>query len=491
MSLLDRLLNPFIESRVARLLETVVLDEKGWSLLSDQASAKDLSLATHAEQQKQAWLAYTTSPLAKRQVKYTTSFLIGRGFKVTSVDPDVQAVIDEFTGDEENEWEVALRELANRWQIEGEVFLFLFINRLSGRTIMRDIESSEIQDVIIDSDDARKVIGYKRVYVVRTWDRTAQMYRTEPRIQFIYPGASVEGDENTILDVVFWKRPTVSTRKRGLSDLASHLYWLTQFKQLLDYRVILNKARAAFVWHQKVGGGPVEVENAKKAAEKPPKPGTVKTTSDKIEWEAVAPNVGGGDAEPDLRAVKLMIVAGSGLPEHVATGDASNANYASTAEAGFAHEKQVEDDQDLFAFYLKKLLRRVVRAKQEAGLLGAEFFYRDDDGNATDKPIPDRDLIQITFPEIRPQDPLKEASALQIDESQGWVSKETAASRRGYDWKLEKEKIDKERAERPAAGDQFGQGGEQGFMARITKELRLGQDDQAGGNAAGQGPAKP
>ncbi|MHB8928936.1 MAG: hypothetical protein ACYC9Q_15060, partial [Bacillota bacterium] len=309
----------------------------------------------------------------------------------------------------------------------------------------------------------------------------------------------------TILDVIMWKRPTVSTRRRGLSDLASHLYWLTQFKQLLDYRVILNKARAAFVWHQKVDGTQAEVEAAASKTGKPPKAGTVKTTSSKITWEALAPNVGGGDAEPDLRAVKLMVVAGSGLPEHVVTGDSSNANYASTAEAGFSHEKQVEDDQDTFAFYLKKLLRRVIKAKQDAGMLAIEFFYRDDDGNPTDKLIPDRDLIQITFPEIRPQDPLKEASALQIDESQGWVSKETAASKRGYDWKLEKEKIDKERAERQAAGEdgQTGQGDEHGYLARLAKELGLdqgqgnpppGQTTPPGGQVppkTGEEPAKP
>ena len=58
--------------------------------------------------------------------------------------------------------------------------------------------------------------------------------------------------------------------------------------------------------------------------------GTIIDTNENVKYEYLSPNVGAADVSPDGRAVLLCIAAGLCWPEFLVSGDASNANYAST-----------------------------------------------------------------------------------------------------------------------------------------------------------------
>ena len=63
----------------------------------------------------------------------------------------------------------------------------------------------------------------------------------------------------------------------------------------------------------------------------PPEPGSVIIHNESEIWSAVKPEISANDVESDGRAIRLMISAGAGLPEHYLA-DGGNANRAAAAE---------------------------------------------------------------------------------------------------------------------------------------------------------------
>lgn len=393
------------------------------------------------EIREQSWAAFVTNPIGKRQVKTLTSYLVGRGLSVSSLSKDAQRAIDRFVNEKENYWDMFVREESNRIQIDGEAFVILFINRYDGTVIARDVEPNEVKEIFTDPDDYKKIIGIKRAYTRRIPHEDFSGYRFEYIEEVIQPGLPDPRNRNIIRDFVYVKIPTVATMQRGIPDLASHLYWLKQFRGILDARVALNKFRAAYIWDVTIQGTPADVEDFRNKNSRPPKPGTIKIHNQSVTWEAKSPNIAAADAKDDIRSVKLMAVAGSGLPEHILTGDASNSNYSSTEQATLPFIKGVEDYQDLFEFFFKDLFGKVIYYGQRYGDIPKRLT--DENG----KEIDGDNLIVTTFPEIQPKDEAKQAQAIQVYDTLGLASKETLSTKAGFKWEHEKKKMEEEEAE--------------------------------------------
>jgi hypothetical protein len=213
---------------------------------------------------------------------------------------------------------------------------------------------------------------------------------------------------------------------------------LKQYRQLLDARINLNKMRASYIWDVSVDGTDTDVSNVRKANSKPPRPGTVKFHNAKVTWEPKSLNINAQDSESDIRAVKLMAVAGSGQPEYMVSGDASNANFASTQETTFSFLKCLEDYQDLFEYFIGSLLGKVCAYAQKYGAAPAQFL------NADGEEIKGNNLVNITFPETKPKDIEKLGRYLQTLQLMQIASNETLAGMAGIDWKTEKPKLESE-----------------------------------------------
>jgi hypothetical protein len=69
----------------------------------------------------------------------------------------------------------------------------------------------------------------------------------------------------------------------------------------------------------------------------------------------------------------------------------------------------------------------------------------------------------VVWPDTLPENETEEVQGLQFDLGAGIVSKQTAARDRGYDWEVEQERMDEERAGEGSLGElflrQFEQGG--------------------------------
>ena len=199
--------------------------------------------------------------------------------------------------------------------------------------------------------------------------------------------------------------------------------------------------RASYIWDVSVDGTDTDVSNVRKANSKPPRPGTVKFHNAKVTWEPKSLNINAQDSESDIRAVKLMTVAGSGQPEYMVSGDASNANFASTQETTLSFLKCLEDYQDLFEYFLGTLFKKVFYYAQKYG--EAPDIFTDPNGEE----IPMNSLVSVTFPETKPKDIEKLGRYLQTLQLMGIASDETLASMAGIDWQSEKIKLEKESLE--------------------------------------------
>lgn len=417
--------------------ESIDSEDSGYTKLGDD-DGKNLDINYLKEIREEAWKAFLTNPLAKRQVRNITSYLVGRGLKITSPSEDAQEIIDNFTNDPENYWEIFIREESNRLQIDGEMVVLLYVNTGDGTVKIRDVEPNEIVEVILSSEDYRKILALKRVYTKKVYSDDFKTYHTEQIEDYIQPGEPDPNNSNIIRDFLFVKMPTVATQFRGVPELTSHLYWLKQYRQLLDARINLNKMRASYIWDVSVDGTDTDVNDIRKANSKPPRPGTVKFHNAKVTWEPKSLNINAQDSESDIRAVKLMTVAGSGQPEYMVSGDASNANFASTQETTFSFLKCLEDYQDLFEYLIGSLLGKVCAYAQKYGAAPAQFL------NADGEEIKGNNLVNITFPEAKPKDIEKLGRYLQTLQLMQIASNETLAGMAGIDWETEKPKLESE-----------------------------------------------
>lgn len=435
--------NPFINLKnyfVRPVSESIEGEDIGYTKLGS-GSDKELTLDYLREIRDESWKAFLSNPLAKRQIKNITSYLVGRGIKVVSPSLDAQEIINSFICNPQNYWELFIREESNRLQLDGEIILLLFVNTGNGSVVVRDIEPNEITDIILSPDDYRKIEAIRRVYSKKIYSSDYKSYHIETIDEIIKSGEPDPTNDNIIRDFLIIKMPTVATQVRGVPELSSHLYWLKQYRQLLDTRVALNKMRASYIWDVTVTGDEEDVKRVRNENSKPPKPGTVKFHNDKIVWEAKDAKINAQDSEADLRAIKLMSVAGSGQPEYMITGDASNANFASTQETTLAFLKCLEDYQDLFEHFLSSLFNKVFFYAQKYG--EAPETFTDQNGEE----IPMNSLVLVTFPETKPKDIEKLGRYLQTLQLMGIASDETLASMAGIDWQSEKVKLEKESLE--------------------------------------------
>ena len=258
--LLDHHGNPLGIAESVPLAEAQSLEEPGWLQLGG-STIKDTDVLHHRTMAEESWKAYLFHPMARRQADFITAFIAGKGFGVSADDQEAQPAIDAFIGDPGNRWEESTEELARRYEIEGEVFVVLFVNGRSGRVAMREIEPAEVEEIITDPDDVTRPLWYWRTYSRRRW--SGKSYTEEIVEQFIPALGATDAELRKVM--VHHKFGAVSTRKRGISPLSSHLAWMRRYSSMLRFREDNLRARSTWTWDVAVEGDEKAVRAAKEA----------------------------------------------------------------------------------------------------------------------------------------------------------------------------------------------------------------------------------
>ena len=236
--------------------------------------------------------------------------------------------------------------------------------------------------------------------------------------------------------------------KRGRSILAPLMKRLKQYEDWLTYRILLNLARTAVVLIKKVTGSPGQVAAVRDAQEKTRedgrndqktkalKPMTTVHAGPGIEYEFKSPNINAPDAKDDGRAILLTIAAATGLAEYMVTGDASNANFASTMVAESPAVREFEDWQDFFTPIWTRIHRWALVAGAEAGAIKGL-------STAQAQLCP----IAIEWPPLLARDEQKHTEANQVRFKNGILSREGWSRDDGLDVEVEKERLKREASE--------------------------------------------
>ena len=173
-----------------------------------------------------------------------------------------------------------------------------------------------------------------------------------------------------------------SNETRGTSLFAPLLSPLTQYERWLETELAARKLQASVVLWRKVADGPAATFGSspdddlglEPAARERFVPGSILTTGSSTDLQFLQPPSHIRDAAPLGRMILLSAAAAAGLPEYMLTGDASNANYASTMVSEGPAVKLFQSEQRFFAAELSRLWRRVMHDAVLRGLLPADFL---------------------------------------------------------------------------------------------------------------------
>lgn len=302
----------------------------------------------------EAYEAYCTNPLAYAVIEQSVNFVLGGGVRAVAREPRVQQAIDRFWHDPENRMDQRVYAIQTELSLFGEQFLRFFVDPLTGRVVLRQLDPLYVEAIETDPEDIERPLRY--------------LYRPPGAPGQVVP--ALEGEWIPADEVLHVAINKVSNATRGRSDLAPLLPWLRRYKEWLADRVRINRYKAAFLYDVTVTGADrAQLERLRAELAAPPEPGSVLFHNEAETWRAVQPQIGADDVKEDGRALRLMIATGAGVPEHYLS-EGGNANRATAAEMGLPAIKRFQRRQEFLRSVIERILQRVLEEQQRAGRLG-------------------------------------------------------------------------------------------------------------------------
>jgi hypothetical protein len=418
-------------------------EDAGWrpAVLAGGVALAEGAAEDWQEVMREAHTAYCQNPLAYAVIEQQTNFVLGGGVQVVAADRRVQQVVDAFWRDPENEMDRRVYAIQTELALFGEQFIRYFVDGLTGRVVIRQLDPLAVVAIKTDPDDVEKALAY--------------LYRPAGpagRAGELASGGAAAGEWLPAAEVAHFAINKTSNTLRGRSDLAPVLRWLRRYSEWLNDRVRQNRLKGAFVYDVAVTGADnAYLQRMRAEYGQAPAPGTVLFHNEKEVWQAIQPQIGAADVRDDGRALRLMIAAGAGVPEHY-LGEGGNVNRATAAEMGLPAIKRMQRRQETLRHVVATLCGRVVTEAVRAGRLGPRV----------------RRELAVHFEELSPAGIDQEATAaktlaeaLALAEERGWADKEQARRvwwRFAGDPEEAKRVVDGERAEgrREGAGAAVG-----------------------------------
>lgn len=333
-------------------------------------------------------LYWLKNPLIQRGVNVAAAYVWGRGVEISSPNDAANAVLKEFL--ERNKTVMghnALMDLERRKYIDGNIFWIFFADTVDkGKTNVRTIDATEIQEIITNPDDTDEPWLYLRCWTANTWDMdTGKVSPQTTRCW--YPALRYKPDVRpaTIRDFpVRWEAPvyhrrvgSVSKWRFGCPIVYAALDWAKTAKKYLEACYTTTQAHAQIAFEMTTKGGQAALAQAKLGLETTinASPGSslydTNPTAVNASVFASGPGTkltpmqtrGAGGNPAEVKEYKIMVAIVLGIPPTF-LGDLETANLATATtldrptELGF-YEKQeqwVEDLTEICTFVLENSL---------------------------------------------------------------------------------------------------------------------------------------
>jgi len=382
-----------------------------------------MSASDHSTMLEQAFKFYHNNTHARAIIRTLVKFTLGKGPNIIPEDDNqkVKDVWKKFV--KENKFNHREKEIATRLFRDGEVFNRIFKSKTDdGLVRLRFVRASSISQPAEKQKDPTTSFGIKTN--PEDIEDVIEYYRVKE-----------DGTEAEIIkaeDVIHLKILADSDQKRGVSILRIAAKKIAQYEDWLEGRIKLNKVRSAIALVKQIQGSSGKIKsiredslsdrlNESRKKLKAFEHGSIITTSDKVNYSLLSPNINAQDARDDGRAILLCIAAAVGFPEMILTADYSNANMASTQIAQNPFIREIEDWQDYFSTFYKQLFEVVIQNAIDYGPLPKS--------TSTD--------CTVEFPPIVLAELKELAQAYEILHKYKVLSKKTWASRMGLNFDLE------------------------------------------------------
>lgn len=455
-------------------------DEDKWNTLT---STKAVFTEQEVnDMQSAAQALYNSNPHAGGIIDTMVNFIIGKKARIISLDedPEVQEYWDEFV--RTNNFDLRSREMVKRTLRDGEMFLRFFApgkktliqkvvslfswkkespRKFEGKVPkVRFVEPSEIVDqtgtwaygIETDPEDVETPVAYYRKWTVGDGLNKGTLK-----------------DEKIPADEIIHSKILVDSNvKRGISFLTRVAKWIKGYEEWIEDRRYLNKIRTMFYLIKKVSGvspstfvsqtgqnATTQPTGGGSTAKKMPKRGSIIVSTPNVEYDFPDLKIQAADTKDDGRALLLMIVAGINLAEYMVTGDASNANMASTWVSESPAVRSFEAWQDFFEKDFRAVYEKVVRygienrhlpeqSKKTVTTTDPETKEETEDTEE----VPTSTECQVDFATLISRKLKEDTEAYQVHRANNWASDRTISGKLGYDYDEEQKQIAKEETQR-------------------------------------------
>ncbi len=402
--------------------QTLIDEVKGYRKITDKIQTRNLPEVNQDRMIDICYWLWDNYPMAKWIINVAVSFIIAEELPFTSSNPKVLEILKDFWFDPVNRMDLYLRKHVTELHIFGDILFPIKVSPVNGRVRMGYIDPKEIDEVIIDPENCKILIGVK---VRKTPGETPKLYKIvlEKNVEnFLSPEAKALRKTFTTGDCFFFSINNVTNSPRGRSELLTVADWIDTYENFLyDYAEKWSQMNV-FVWDLMVKDAH-EDEIKKKVNElngASSNPGSIFGHNDSIELTAITPDLKSLDVQEGAKLLRNHILGGVGYPTHW-YGGAEDVNKSSADEMMTPTMKILTEKQNYFKYILSSIF--------DYQIFCARKYNKTEYGNIEEKDI----KYSIITPELSVKDLTKfgaviknVADGLVVAENNKWIDKESA-----------------------------------------------------------------
>lgn len=377
--------------------QTVDPDDALWARLTGD-SERDLDTLSQEQMRKVAVYLWDANVIANRIVELPIAYILGEGVRLTAKDEAWQSALDGFWRHPINAMDKKLPIKVRELSLYGEQIWPVFVNEFSGQVQLGYIHPSRLKEVVVDPHNPEQPVGLIVSNGALGGDLRYRVVVNGPESLFT---ERTQALRETFTDgqAFYFAVNTLSTTRRGRSDLRAPADWLDAYDQFLFGELERYNFLRAFVWDVTIQGADETriLEKAKKI--KAPTPGSVRVHNETEIWKAETPDLQAADTSNGARLFRNHVLGAASIPEHW-FGGGGDVNLATAAEMGGPTYKMFSMRQREVRHMLEEVGRFVIRQA---------IIVKDE---SEPDWIDPRLQVQVVFPEMIPTDTTKYAAAL-------------------------------------------------------------------------------
>jgi hypothetical protein len=377
--------------------QTVDPDDELWTRLTGDGE-RDLDTLSQERMRTVAVYLWDANVIANRIVELPIAYILGEGARLSANDEALQSVLDGFWRHPINAMDKKLPIKVRELSLYGEQIWPVFVNEVSGQVQLGYIHPSRLKEVVVDPDNPDQPVGLVVTKGVMEKELRYRVVVNGPEALFTQRTQALR-QAFTDGDVFYFAVNTLSTTRRGRSDLRAPADWLDAYDQFLFGELERYNFLRAFVWDVTVAGADDTKIREKARSIKAPTPGSVRVHNESEVWKAETPDLQAADTSNGARLFRNHVLGAASIPEHW-FGGGGDVNLATAAEMGGPTYKMFSMRQREIRHMLEEVGRFVIRQS----ILAKE-------GREPDWTDP-RLKVQVVFPEMIPSDTTKYAAAL-------------------------------------------------------------------------------